>query len=100
VVEVEPDSAGWVVEAPVEVESRIVLVVYPDQRARSDRTAVKRYVRHLASLAYPAPRRVMGITVARGVRDVDPTMANGGHRERRSTRVSATDQGGSPCGHR
>ena len=52
---VEPDTAGRVVEAPVEPESRIVRIVYPDQWARSDDRAVQRDVRHLFSFAYLAP---------------------------------------------
>jgi hypothetical protein len=50
-VGVQPDPAGRVVEVPVEVESRVVGVVHPDERARGDDRKVLGRVRHPASLA-------------------------------------------------
>jgi hypothetical protein len=50
-VGVQPDAAGRVVEIPVEVESRVVGVVHPDERARRDNRRLFGRVRHSASLA-------------------------------------------------
>jgi hypothetical protein len=47
----QPDPAGRVIEVPVEVESRVVGVVHPDERAQDDDGRVLGRVGHPASLA-------------------------------------------------
>jgi hypothetical protein len=48
---VHPDSPSWVVEVPIEVQSRVVRVFHFDERARGDNGGISGRVRHPASLA-------------------------------------------------